>query len=44
MPDFVINDALFKQDITKLAALARRMTELDDDYRSALLESGVKMR
>jgi predicted transposase YbfD/YdcC len=38
--------ALFKQDTTKSASMARKkkMAGLDDDYRSALLESGVKMR
>jgi predicted transposase YbfD/YdcC len=38
--------ALFKQDKTKSASMARKkkMAGLDDDYRSALLESGIKMR
>lgn len=38
--------ALFKQDETKSASMARKkkMAGLDDDYRSALLESGIKMR
>ncbi|OED85863.1 ISAs1 family transposase [Vibrio breoganii] len=38
--------ALFKQDTTKSASMARKkkMAGLDDDYRSALLESGIKMR
>lgn len=37
---------LFKQDTTKSASMARKkkMAGLDDDYRSTLLESGVKMR
>jgi predicted transposase YbfD/YdcC len=37
--------ALFKQDTTKSASVARKkkMAGLDDDYRSALLESGIKM-
>jgi predicted transposase YbfD/YdcC len=38
--------ALFKQDGTKSASMARKkkMAGLDDDYRSTLLESGIKMR
>lgn len=38
--------ALFKQDETKTASMARKkkMAGLDDDYRSTLLESGIKMR
>jgi len=38
--------ALFKQDDTKVASMARKkkMAELDDEYRSPLLESGIKMR
>ena len=38
--------ALFKQDKSKSASLARKkkMAGLDDDYRSTLLESGIKMR
>jgi hypothetical protein len=38
--------ALFKQDTTKSASIAkkRKMAGLDDDYRSTLLESGIKMR
>ena len=38
--------ALFKQDTTKSASMARKkkMAGLDDDYRSTLLESGIKMR
>lgn len=38
--------ALFKQDDTKTASMARKkkMAGLDDDYRSTLLESGIKMR
>ena len=37
---------LFKQDETKSASLARKkkMAGLDDDYRSTMLESGIKMR
>ncbi|MGP5157764.1 ISAs1 family transposase [Pseudoalteromonas prydzensis] len=37
---------LFKQDTTKTASMARKkkMAGLDDDYRSTLLESGIKMR
>jgi len=37
---------LFKQDTTKSASMARKkkMAELDDDYRSTLLDSGIKMR
>ncbi|AAZ25236.1 hypothetical protein CPS_3336 [Colwellia psychrerythraea 34H] len=37
---------LFKQDTTKLVSMARKkkMAGLDDDYRSNLLESGIKMR
>ena len=36
--------ALFKQDTTKSASMARKkkMAGLDDDYRSTLLESGIK--
>ena len=38
--------ARFKQDTTKSASMARKkqMAGLDDDYRSTLLESGIKMR
>ena len=38
--------ARFKQDTTKSASMARKkqMAGLDDDYRSPLLESGIKMR
>jgi len=38
--------ALFKQDTTKSASMARKkeMAGLDDDYRSSLLECGIKMR
>jgi len=38
--------ALFKQDTTKSASMARKkkMAGLDDDYRSTLLESAIKMR
>lgn len=38
--------ALFKQDDTKSASMARKkkMAGLDDEYRSTLLESGIKMR
>lgn len=38
--------ALFKQDDTKSASMARKkkMAGLDDNYRSTLLESGIKMR
>lgn len=38
--------ALFKQDTSKSASMARKkkMAGLDDDYRSTLLESGIKMR
>ena len=38
--------ALFKQDTTKSASMARKkkMAGLDDDFRSTLLESGIKMR
>ena len=38
--------ALFKKDETKSASLARKkkMAGLDDEYRSTLLESGIKMR
>ncbi|WP_283710638.1 ISAs1 family transposase [Pseudoalteromonas prydzensis] len=38
--------ALFKQGTTKTASMARKkkMAGLDDDYRSTLLESGIKMR
>jgi len=37
---------LFKQDTTKSASMARKkkMAGLDDNYRSTLLESGIKMR
>ena len=37
---------MFKQDTTKSASIARKkkMAGLDDDYRSTLMESGVKMR
>lgn len=37
--------ALFKQDETKTASIKakRKMAALDDDYRSTLLESGIKM-
>jgi hypothetical protein len=38
--------ALLKQDTTKSASMARkkRMAGLDNDYRSRLLEFGIKMR
>lgn len=38
--------ALFKQDDTKKASMAakKKMAGLDDEYRSTLLESGIKMR
>jgi len=38
--------ALFKQDTTMSASMARKkkMAGLDDDFRSTLLESGIKMR
>lgn len=38
--------ALFKRDETKAASMARKkkMAGLDDEYRSTLLESGIKMR
>ena len=38
--------ALFKQDSTKSASIAakKKMTGLDDEYRSTLLKSGIKMR
>jgi hypothetical protein len=38
--------ALFKQDKTQEANMAakKKMAELDDDYRSTLLESWIKMR
>ncbi|WP_114327519.1 ISAs1 family transposase [Candidatus Colwellia aromaticivorans] len=38
--------ALFKQDETKSASMSRKkkMAGLDDEYRSTLLESGIKMR
>lgn len=38
--------ALFKQDETKKASMARKkkMAGLDDNYRSTLLKSGIKMR
>lgn len=38
--------ALFKQDETKKASMAakKKMAALDDEYRSTLLESGIKMR
>jgi hypothetical protein len=38
--------ALFKKDETKPASIARKnkMAGLDDEYRSTLLESGIKMR
>jgi predicted transposase YbfD/YdcC len=38
--------ALFKLDATKSASMARKkkVAGLDDDYRSTLLESGIKMR
>jgi len=37
---------LFKQDTTKSASMARKkkMAGLDDEYRSTLLKSGIKMR
>ena len=37
---------LFKQDKTKSASMARKkkMAGLDDDFRSTLLEQGIKMR
>jgi predicted transposase YbfD/YdcC len=38
--------ALFKQDTTQSASMARKkkMAGLDDDFRSSLLEAGIKMR
>jgi hypothetical protein len=38
--------ALFKQDNTKRASIEakKKMAGLNDEYRSSLLESGVKMR
>jgi len=38
--------SLFKQGTTKSACIERKkkMAGLDDDYRSTLLESGIKMR
>ena len=38
--------ALFKQDETKKASMKakKKMAGLDDEYRSTLLESGIKMR
>jgi hypothetical protein len=38
--------ALFKRVETKTASMARKnkMVGLDDEYRSTLLESGIKMR
>lgn len=38
--------ALFKKDTSKSASMARKkkMAGLDDEYRSTLLESGIKMR
>ena len=38
--------AVFKQDETKSATMARKkkMAVLDDDYRSTLLKSEIKMR
>ena len=38
--------ALFKQDETKQTSMAakKKMAGLDDEYRSTLLESGIKMR
>jgi len=38
--------ALFKEDHTKRASMAakKKMAGLDDEYRSTLLESGIKMR
>ncbi len=38
--------ALFKRDTSKPTSMARKkkMAGLDDDYRSILLESGIKMR
>ncbi len=38
--------ALFKEDDTKRASMAakKKMAGLDDEYRSTLLESGIKMR
>lgn len=38
--------ALFKQDDRKRASMAakKKMAGLDDEYRSTLLESGIKMR
>ncbi|EDQ01135.1 hypothetical protein KT99_20551 [Shewanella benthica KT99] len=37
---------LFKQDQTKRASIVakKKMAGLDDEYRSTLLESGIKMR
>ncbi len=41
-----ITMALFKQDDTKRASMAakKKMAGLDDEYRSTLLESGIKVR
>jgi predicted transposase YbfD/YdcC len=41
-----IGIALFKQDESKRASMAakKKMSGLDDEYRSTLLESGIKMR
>jgi hypothetical protein len=38
--------AFFKQDETKMASIKakRKMAGLEDNYRSSLLESGIKMR
>jgi hypothetical protein len=38
--------ALFKQDETKRASMKaeKKIAGLDDEYRSTLLESGVKVR
>ena len=38
--------ALFKQDETKKSSMKakNKMTGLDDEYRSTLMESGIEMR
>lgn len=38
--------AFYKQDESKSASMAakKKMAGLDDEYRSTLLESGIKMR
>jgi len=42
----ILARALFKQDDTKKASMAakKKMAGLDDEYRSTLLEYGIKMR